>query len=113
MDDLALRVDSLNPKDFLHIACRGVLKRVAPVIGVAPVLRLGGLRLEGLYHYRKGHFIRFTDAHINQRHLRLRCHCRLFGALDLLKLIDCGGFTVLIATDALGEEFLNIWIAHG
>ena len=36
----------------------------------------------------------------------------LFGALDLLKLVDGGGFAVLIAADALGEEFLDVGIAH-
>ena len=34
------------------------------------------------------------------------------GALDLLELVDLGSFAVVDATDSIGEQFLEIWVAH-
>ena len=46
-------------------------------------------------------------------YVRLGFFGGLFGALDFLELVDGSGLAVLIAADALGEEFLDVWIAHG
>jgi hypothetical protein len=81
---------------------------VAAVISIAAVFWLTRCVLQRFDYDWKGHFVGLTNAHIDEVHIWLGLLRGFLGPFDLLKLLDGGGFAVLIAADTLSKEFLDV-----
>src|SRR5262249_62055331 len=54
-----------------------------------------------------------ADAEVEQLPLRVLSQRLALGTLDLLELVDLGALAVPGAADAVGEEGLEVGVAHG
>ena len=108
MDDFGGWINVAYAKHGGHVLSGSSFKVVAAIVCVTAVLRLCRGILQSLDHDWERHLVWLTNAHVDQVDVWLRFFSCLLGALDLLKLIDGSGFAVLIAADALSEEFLDI-----
>ena len=61
----------------------------------------------------RGHVVVLADAEIDQLPLGMFGQGLAFRPLDLFELIDLAALAVVGAADAVGEELLEIGIAHG
>jgi hypothetical protein len=89
-----------------------LLQNIIPIIRIATVLGPGSLLVQFRNHLRKRHFVRLTDADVDQLDAGIGGACGALGAFDLLKFIDGGGFSVLTTADALGKQVLNVRFCH-
>src|SRR6185369_6564835 len=96
----------------LHEARDRFLERRDAVVGVAAVL--GAVDL-GLHHAADAlgrHRVVLADPEVDERPLGMVRQRLALRALDLLELVDVRALAVRRAADALGEEALEVGIAH-
>jgi hypothetical protein len=111
VNDLGSRVE-IDAEIPLQVAGGGLFVFVDAVVGVAAVFDLVELCDHGMTHRLRSHLVVLADAEIHQRTVRKISQGRALGALDLLELVNGGGFPVVLAADALGEQFLDVRLAH-
>ena len=105
---LGVGVDSVDAAYLFEEVCGGDLQGLAAVVGVAAVFRFLSLLMEFGHHLGEGHLVRFAHSHVDDLRAGIGIKSRLFGALDLLKLINGSVFTVVDTTNAFREQILNI-----
>ena len=77
------------------------------VVGVAAILELVGFRRQRGPDVSRGHVVVFADTEIEEPPVGEVGQRLALGALDLLELVDVGGFAVGGPPDALGEKALE------
>ncbi len=101
-----------HAEEALHEARGGFLEGGDPVVGIAAVLGLRDLLGHAAADRLGRHRVVLADAEVDERALGVVGECLALGALDLLELVDVGALAVLRPADALGEERLEVGIAH-
>ena len=96
----------------LHETGDGLFEGGDAVVGITAVLRLIDLGGHHAANVGGGHFVVFADAEIDQFPLGVLGQGLPLRPLDLLELVDLAAFAVVRAADAVGEELLEIGIAH-
>ena len=105
---LGVGVDFADAAYLVEEVRGGDLQGLAAVVGVASVFRFLSLLMEFVHHLREGHLVRFAHSHVDDLRAGIGIESRLFGALDLLKLINGRVFTVVDSTNAFREKVLNV-----
>ncbi len=108
MQHFVLWVDPSDSTNFVKVTGGCLLHHLITIVRITPVAMLLGLGVQDVDHFRKGHFIRFPDPHVDDFRPRVGIQSSLLGTLDFLKFIDCRGFTILVATNALSEKILDV-----
>src|SRR4030067_1537874 len=103
MNDLLIRIKSLNTVYVFHITGSSFFELYNAIISIAPVFPSCTLFLHCIHHARRGHIIRFSYAEVYQLCARIcpeRCGlCPLY----LLKLVYLIFFAELTAAYPLSK----------
>ena len=103
---------SVDVELALHEAGDGFAEGGDAVVGVAAVFGLVDLLGHAAADELGGHGVVFADAEVEELALGMVGERLALGALDLLELVDRGAFAVVGAADAVGEERLEVGVAH-
>src|SRR5207344_124406 len=82
------------------------------IVGIPAVLRLADLLRHGPAHVLRRHAVVLADPEVEQQAIGMIGERLTLGALDLLELVDLGALAVVGAADAVGEQGLEVRVAH-
>jgi hypothetical protein len=107
MEHFRIGINPAHTANSLQVTRSRLLEHGISVIGITAILRFARFVAQRFDNLRESHFIRFTDAHVDNFCSRGLGHRRALGSLYFFEFVNRNRLAVLAPADAFGKKLLN------